>query len=422
MKFLLIYKGDYGSALRGPELRYISLGKSLHEGGHTVQLAAKTFEAALHPPYIQFIRLRSFRDTARAFISTDCILLHGGGPVLIFTTLIAGLLGKKIILDNYVPHWIELDEEASHIQKSPKLLIKSSFNALRVLLGSLVFDALIVANQRQLDLARGSASPFTRTRDFNRTHIIPFGCDPYEPRNRTNGLALINGLILDAPKLQPDDFLVGWLGGTYGWFDLDRLLKSLAPAFRDNPQIKLIFFGVKDKKKSDLLNTIPVECHSNLYFLPWVDFNNRFDYWSAFDISLVWGADGYENDYASRTRNFDCLSLGLPILQNHDDEWGSRLRSSGAGVVTDLEHISQELIRLSRDKGAVQDMAFRMIQLNPEFQWSKFALTLSNVFSQPGVPLLRRLLGVLSFSFIVAASLILLVQEIIASFLRRGAK
>jgi len=419
MKFLLIYKGDYGSALRGPELRYISIGKALHESGHTVQIAAKSFDPAPHPPYITFLNLRSLRDTAKAFMSTDSILLHGGGPVLIFMTLIAGFLGKKIILDNYVPHWIELDEEASHIQKSPKLLIKSSFNTLRVLLGSLVFDALIIANQRQLDLARGFSSPFLRTEGFDRVHIIPFGCDPFQNHSRSRGIELLNQLTHSSEKLKSSDFLVGWLGGTYGWFDLNSLLKHLAPAIQSNANIKLVFFGAGQDKQNEMLDALPTQLRGNIVFLPWVPFTQRFEHWAAFDLSLVWGSRGYENDYASRTRNFDCLTLGLPILQNEDDEWGTRLKQTGAGQVTDEKNLANDLLQLSHDSETLCSMKEKMIKLSPEFHWDRFADKILDVAARPTMSFGMRLSGLLTFLLITPSALVAFTYSLLSSYIKK---
>ncbi|MFD2405978.1 hypothetical protein ACFSVK_09730 [Azorhizophilus paspali] len=82
------------------------------------------------------------------------------------------------------------------------------------------------------------------------------------------------------------------------------------------------FFGADEFRQAELLRSVGEEARANVVFMPWVEFSRRFEYWAGLDVSLVWGAEGYENDYASRTRNFDCLTLGLPIVQNMDDEWG----------------------------------------------------------------------------------------------------
>lgn len=422
MKIKLIYKGDYGENLRGPEMRYLCVARSLARLGHDVTIKAIKISEKHVEDGICFSSMRFTDELKNLFNKSkipDCTIIHGGGPWILFNTLVAGFFGKKIILDNYVPHWIELDEEASHIQKSPKLLIKSSFNALRVLLGSLVFDALIVANQRQLDLARGFSSPFSRTEGFDRVHIIPFGCEPYQNHSRSRGIELLNQLTQSDEKLKPSDFLVGWLGGTYGWFDLTTLLEHLAPAIQSNTNIKLVFFGAGKEKQNEMLDALPAALHSNIVFLPWVPFAQRFEHWSAFDLSLVWGSRGYENDYASRTRNFDCLTLGLPILQNEDDEWGTRLKASGAGRVTDAKRLADDLLQLSRDPEALCGMKGKMLELAPEFHWDRFADKILDVANRPAMSFVRRLSGLLTFLLLIPSALMMFTYSLFSTCIKK---
>jgi len=276
-----------------------------------------------------------------------------------------------------------------------------------------VFDLIIVANNRQLDLMRGFVGAFTRTREFSKIQIIPFGCEPYELRSRVEGLALLNSINEKSPVLNESDFLVGWLGGTYGWFDLNSVVAALSDAFAQNQQIKLVFFGVSEENQVMLLSNLPESLQSQIVFLPWVPFMERFKYWAAFDISLVWGGQGYENDYASRTRNFDCLSLGLPIIQNEDDEWGRRLEKHGAGIVTTQQRLSTDLLHISQDSKALELLKNNMVQLAPEFYWDEFAKTLINSVQRVKTGGIRRLFGVLALLTLLPALLLFFVYELV---------
>jgi hypothetical protein len=312
---------------------------------------------------------------------------------------ISGFFGKKIILDGYVPHWIELDEVISKSKFSLKLSIKSAFNAFRSLLAVYVFNLVVVANKRQVDLARGFLAPFSRTVEFNRIHLIPFGCEPYKERSRSMAIELLNKLTNKDRAFDERNFLVGWLGGTYGWFDLGPL--------------------VSDERKDEMLSWVAPEHHKNFFFLPYVDFENRFDYWAAFDVSLVWGGEGYENDYASRTRNFDCLSIGLPIIQNYDDEWGVRLVTSGSGVVTDIEHLADELMSLSLGPSRVKQMQSAMINLAPGFYWSKFANKLVLAVNESEMSFIRRFVGLLALLVVLPAIGLFFIYNLFGGLIKR---
>lgn len=401
MNIFLICKGYYVKALKGPEMRYIGLGKALNALGHDVLIAGKQMDTNCFPKELRFVSIHNIFSMVRGFVVSDCIVLHGGGPFILLLSLIVALFGKKIVLDGYVPHWIELDEVMTKQGLNVKLSFKSAFNAYRGLMALLVFDLIIVGNQRQEDLMRGLGVPFFRTKEFHRIQVIPFGCDPYIERPKCRGLALLNSINKQGIQLTSEDFLIGWLGGTYGWFDLKTVLRGLSSALEQNNKIKIVFFGVDDERQAQLLSNLPVSQQSSIIFLPWVPFEDRFDYWAAFDVSLVWGANGYENQYASRTRNFDSLSLGLPIIQNKDDEWGPRLIEAKAGVVTTEKNLSLDLLALSNSSALLSEMKENMVKIVPEFCWEKFATKFLFSVKNSHMSFVRRMVGLFGLVMIL---------------------
>lgn len=418
MKFLILYKGIYGIALRGPEMRYASLASELVALGHKVVLCGRPGDQSGVPENVEFVSVSKIIRLFLAFISSDVLVIHGGGPLVLFFALIAGLLGKNVILDSYVPHWIELDEiigkKSNKIQL--RLLIKAYFNVARSLFGALIFNGIIVANKRQLDLVRGMMAPFLLTHDFSRIFIVPFGCNELKIAEKKIGRKLMGEL--KGSEFSDNDFLIGWLGGTYGWFDLESVLSTVSLSIIKNKNIKLVFFGVDSSRQEELLSSVTDSAKGNIYFLPWVDFSTRFDYWAGFDISLVWGGDGYENDYASRTRNFDCLTLGLPIIQNEDDEWGERLEKSGAGRAVDLSSLSELLFELSNDPEKVAQMQQSMSRLSSEFYWSRFANAVVNGVSNNPMSLSRRIFGFVGFFLILPALAVFFLYSLFEMLIR----
>ena len=403
MKYLLLYKGHYGATLRGPEMRYVSLALELTKIGHQVVLCGKSGNDEGIPSGIGFQSTNKILSLAKYFMTSNVIVLHGGGPAILFFSIAAGLLGKTLILDSYVPHWIELSELPKKKSKrhSLRILAKAHFNILRTALGAIFFNSLIVANKRQMDLVRGLMSQFSLTHDFHRVSIIPFGCSQNTTQNQSEGRELL--IQLSNSKISNQDFLVGWLGGTYGWFDIETALIETSKAVLANSKIKLVFFGVDNIDQDRFLSIVDEASRDNILFLPWVDFSRRFEYWSGFDISLVWGRDGYENDYASRTRNFDCLTLGLPIIQNEDDEWGARLKETGAGVVTNKYHLANDIIELSKSPDKMLTMRQAMSTLAPAFYWDQFSNSLTNTALASVMPFSRRVAGLAGFILILPA-------------------
>ncbi|MFB9867343.1 hypothetical protein [Vreelandella sulfidaeris] len=422
MKFLLLYKGSFGSTLRGPELRYYSLAKSLIEYGEEVYLCGRAGDDKGIPNKSHFIPVSNFIALLRAFFASDVIVLHGGGPIVMLLASIAGFLGKSIILDCYVPHWIELDEVVKKTKSNKlKLLIKSYFNVARSFFGVMFFNAVIVANQRQLDLMRGMMAPFWSTHEFSRIHIIPFGCEEVAANSQQDNSRHLLGKLAGEEFTQ-SDFLIGWLGGAYGWFDMDAVIGAVSKAIKENKNIKLILFGAENETKKDIASKMPDFVHGNIFFLPWVDFSKRMEYWAGFDISLVWGGEGYENDYASRTRNFDCLTLGLPIIQNKDSEWGARLDHSGAGKATTLENLPGILVELSHSPDTVNNMRRAMEKLAAGFYWHKSANKLLEIIPSTRMSFVRRLFGFFVFLFVLPAFFVSALFVLISYLFQKAVK
>ncbi|GAB3394502.1 hypothetical protein GCM10027514_40580 [Azotobacter armeniacus] len=400
-----MYKGNYLSNLRGPEIRYLSLARELVCQGHEVVLGGRSADSSRLPPKVRFVAVSDIFRLIGSFAFADVIVLHGGGPVILLLALVAGFWGKKIILDGYAPQWIELDVLMARNKRSVQVrrLAKSYFNIARNLLGALAFDSVVVANKRQLDLFRGLLAPFLLTHDFQRISIIPFGCDAYQAFDKERGRALL-GQLADQ-KFQEKDFLVGWLGGAYEWFDLDSVMREISKSIAGNENIKIIFFGVDELRQAELLRFADAAARTNVVFLPWIEPSRRFEHWSGLDVSLVWGAEGYENDYASRTRNFDCLTLGLPIVQNMDDEWGARLEHRGGGLVVDEATLSEALLTLSHSPERLSEMHRSLLDLAPFFSWVRFAERLSTVVSKSGMASARRASGLIGFLLVLPALL-----------------
>lgn len=417
MNYLLFYKGRYGRVMQGAEMRYAYLARELVDMGHHVRLCGRSGGEGVAVG-VEFISVNNFFRLIQAFIRSDFIVLHGGGPFILAVALAVSFFGKRIVLDAYVPHWVELDALAERGKRLARVsnLLTSYFNSLRCLLGCLVFDKVLVANKRQLDLVRGFSSPFLLTRGYSKFSMLSYGCETAVAVSREDGRERLCNVT--SRLVAQDDFLVGWLGGAYGWFDLQRVIALVVPAMEKNKKIKFLFFGVERHLQDVLKASIPSTISDSLIFLPWVDFSERLNLWAGLDLSIVWGGEGYENDYASRTRNFDCLALGLPIIQNYDDEWAPRLIDSGAGVIADELSLADKIYQLSISSDVMNSMRLAIRRLAPNFNWHQFTLNFLMLTNKPESSLLHRIVGLVGFFLVIPSALVFLVASIFEVFAR----
>ncbi|MFD2836491.1 hypothetical protein ACFS3C_07815 [Azotobacter vinelandii] len=134
----------------------------------------------------------------------------------------------------------------------------------------MTFNGVIVANKRQLDLFRGSLAPFFDPRIQAYFHnSLRLRCLRGFRQGTGKGAVGGNWPVGNFKRMI---FLVGWLGGVYGWFDLDSVMRGVSGAIVENRNIKIIFFGADEFRQAELLRSVGEEAWANVVFMPWVEF------------------------------------------------------------------------------------------------------------------------------------------------------
>lgn len=392
-RLLIIYKGDFSGSVAGVAVRYISTAKELAALGYVVSIAGENVPSS--SGLINYVSVKEKARFAVEVFKSDAIILHGGGPLILLYCAVMSLLGRRVILDAFAPHWLELYESPG---ASIKKRLKIAFNVFRLIWAAFFFDYVTVGTERQKDLVRGFLVPFGGIARMNDVHIVTGGCDS------------VGGAVDDdcpATLVYKSDELVvdfGWLGGVWPWFDVDFILKSFYEAFSGDAGVaRLHFFGVDSLKKASMQKCIANECGgmSNVFFHGWVPYDERINFWRGIDCAVVWAEPSLENDYASRTRNFDCISLGIPVIQNRDHFWSVIIESNVAGIVADENTLVDAFRNMVSDD---RDLYRKnIIRLEEQFNWGKIAGSYREVLhlGSSSVSFLNRISGVLLAPFIL---------------------
>jgi hypothetical protein len=379
MKWLLIYNGDYGLKVAGPEIRYIKLAEQIVLSNEQVTVGVKNPDSAFLPPGVTATSGMRIFNLLKNIYLADVIVLHGGRPLLIFVCALMSVFsrGKRVVLDAYAPHWIELSVgRAGNGWQGYKTRGKITYNIIRTFFCCAVFDGIIVANHRQLDLLRGFMALIGGVDRFSKIFEIPFACDPpVDVVNKNDLLSCLNY------QKNGDEFFIGWLGGLWAWMDFSIIAKPLSRAIRGNRKIHFVLFGATEETIEKVVSSIDADVIENIHFIKWIDYTARLKIWSGLDVALVWGSDGIENDYASRTRNFDCLSAGLPIIQNADDDWGPIIIKNNIGRICTPFNLESTIVEFSKQPDLRNLYSKNSFNLANNFSWGNFFATLrSNVF------------------------------------------
>ncbi len=375
-KWLLLYKGDFTKKLKGPEIRYIKIAEQLVVAGNDVTIAG-----ACGQPQgkVKFVTVHNKLTLLKAFLSADVIMLHGGGPFILLLALISRAKGKRVLLDNYAPHWLELFTASNMVPQKRASAIKIAFNLFRTLFGIIVCDAVIAANKRQQDLYRGLSASSGNLHLINKIKTLSYGAEPVvESKTRSHLTRLSDNQINDS------DILIGWIGGLWDWFDYKPIVEAISAVATKNENLRLVFFGVDTHKTQEIKQYIASLKHNttkNFVFLPWIEYKDRLEVWSGLDAGIVWANQSIENDYAARTRNYDCISARLPIIQNWDDHWGPIIKEHQIGITTSEENLKDDLTLFISGEQQLKEYSDNIASLYDDYSWQSVTSDLLSVAS-----------------------------------------
>lgn len=362
-RYLFIYKGEFSRDVAGVGVRYISVAKELAASGHAVCIAGRSVPADFGG--VRFIRAGDFLALLNEMKKADRVVLHGGGPFILSVLSLLSSQRRKVLLDAFAPHWLELHTAAKsreNIRPYERIAIKSKiiFNYFRLVWARLFFHGISVGTERQLDLVRGIVSQ-TGDIEFDRgLFIVTGGCDVIELPPRDSGGGLVKTF--------------GWLGGLWDWFDETPVIEAVLSLARQGRPVEMNFYGVSPAKRQKIEKYVGKERLSLFRFNPWVPYAERFNEWRRISVAIVWAERTVENDYASRTRNFDCVTLGIPVIQNCDSFWSRILSESSAGQVIDSsDQLGDAMTRYMEDDGLYKAHCQNMGRLRERFAWSRIA-------------------------------------------------
>jgi len=173
-------------------------------------------------------------------------------------------------------------------------------------------------------LAVGRLNPLTFEADPHLDSILaiaPFGVPP--PRER---------VAPNEPRVL--------FGGIYDWYDPVLAIDGVALARESLPQISLTFTAhpnpsltPQGKSAEAMQNVKRRRFESFVRFEPWFEYERRAEYFDRFAIALITFPQSLETELSMRTRVYDYLWGGLPIVSSSAPGTDEILTRYGCGVV-----------------------------------------------------------------------------------------
>lgn len=230
-------------------------------------------------------------------------------------------------------------------------------------------DLFLCASQSQrlfylgLLLAVGRLSPLSFDDDphlDDLLRIAPFGVQPLRKLADRRGNAIL-------------------FGGIYDWYDPIRAIDAAAIARRSFPDLTLTFTLhpnpdlTPQGKTAEAVSYVKKRGYGDFVrFEPWIPYEERGDFFDRFKLALITFPQSIETDLSMRTRVYDYLWGGLPIVTSPAPGTDELIALNGVGLVIvndSAEAFAEEIEVLLHDQSRYHRMAAATQVFAREHQW-----------------------------------------------------
>jgi glycosyltransferase involved in cell wall biosynthesis len=265
--------------------------------------------------------------------------------------------GQRIAYDLFDPTVLELRELYGH---SPNMRQRVHVAAEWWRLSEALSrgDLLICATRKQRELYEGLQSgdaPWIE---------VPFGVDLAET---------------GACEKSKDNIVV-WGGGVWEWLDPATAVDAILQVNESGIRAKLLFLGrsrpnrnLIDRRRDDRFEALLARGGELVSAnAEWVPYRERLSWLRAAKIAIMLHRRTAEADYSIRTRLFDAIAAGIPVVASAGGFAAELVESEGLGVVVppeDTGAVAAAIGRLLSDDDLYTTSVRNLERLRPRFAW-----------------------------------------------------
>jgi glycosyltransferase involved in cell wall biosynthesis len=205
--------------------------------------------------------------------------------------------------------------------------------------------------------------------------IVPFGVPP---------LREIKPRSLERPAIL--------FGGVYDWYDPMMAIDAVAMARKQLPHLTLTFTrhpNAEITPQSRFAEAIRYASDRGYEFVrsePWVPYAERGAFYDRFALALLTFNPSLETDLSMRTRIFDFLWAGIPVVSSPAPGTDAILRRYDAGVVVDSRDarvLAAALTRLLMNQGEYASKLAGTQKYAADHQWPRLLEPLTAFCANP---------------------------------------
>lgn len=264
--------------------------------------------------------------------------------------------GQRIIYDLFDPVLLELRElYGKHPTARQRLhVLAERWRLSRALRSG---DALICATPQQRELyARGA----------DRLIEVPFGVEQ------------------DVPRPAKRENTVVWGGGAWQWLDPQTAIQAIARVNEGGLNAQLHFLGLARPDARGA--AIPIERGPYVTASDeWVPYRERFAALSRSKIAIMLHRDTPEARYSIRTRFFDAIAAGIPVIATAGGFAAGLVESEHLGIVVapeDAGGVAAAIRKLLTDDAFYANCVLNLERVRPAFAWSIVTRPLVDVINR----------------------------------------
>ncbi len=302
----------------------------------------------------------------------------------------------QLILDAYVPIYIEVSARDSKDVETEYVNYMADVGRFNKVLKR--GDYFLYANDAQELLYSGvlSALGVINPKSYRETRLIkaPFGI------HRTPAIA--KGNPYAELGIGNDDFVVLWFGGIYPWFRIEEYLETIKLLSKEK-STKFVFVGGKNPFNpnpdfSRQYDTAVAFAKDNkliekqVFFVDWVDFQDRVDWFAHADVIVSINQPGEENKYSWRTRVMDYIWGEVVTISNGGDPLSEELIANDAAICLpklDSATLAEAIRTAEKDQTSLKKMKRNVILLKEKYFWDVVTKDIAQLITAGELPYLN---------------------------------
>lgn len=336
-----------GERMAGPGIRAFHLARELGKHVPTTLIARSEGNV---PDDLTLIEHGT--DAARAAMREAAVLI--GQPARAFRKR---RRAQRVVYDLFDPTVLELRElYGSHPSLRQRVHLAAEWWRLSEAL--MRADLLMCAARKQRDfyaLLQSGEAPWIE---------VPFGIDLADTRACE----------------KPRDNVVIWGGGLWEWLDPASAVDAIVRLNAEGLRAKLLFLGrsrpnrnLIDRRRDDRFDQLLARGGMHVSANDeWIPYRQRLSWLRAGKIAIMLHRRTAEAEYSIRTRLFDAIAAGTPVVATAGGFAADLVEREGLGIVVppeDAEAIAHAIRRLLTDDEFHSTCVESLERIRPRFAW-----------------------------------------------------